>query len=233
VPCFTASEDEEALQAIAKVAAQQNAVFWNVARSDADAMRKFEIPLAGEHQLLNAALAVSVVRLLANQISVSEQAIATGLKHTQWPGRFQVVKRGELTMVLDGAHNSAGAEALAVALRNRFAGEDITLVLGAMEDKDVRAICAALAPLAKKILVTRVSSERAADPSVLLKYCHIANPTADVQAFDHLGQALSVAKIDPLVVVTGSLHFIGEALELLQLSDAPSERELNEYMPKK
>jgi dihydrofolate synthase/folylpolyglutamate synthase len=233
VPCFTAAEDEDALQMIAKIAAQQNAVFWTIARSDAEHMRKFEIPLAGEHQLLNAALATATVRLLGNQISVSENAIANGLKQTQWPGRFQVVKRDEQTIVLDGAHNPAGAMALATALRERFAGADITLVLGAMQDKDVRAICGTLAPLAKKIFVTRVGSERAVEPAVLLEHCRAANPNAEVQAFDHLGQALSVARGDSLVVVTGSLHFIGEALEFLQLSDAPSERELNEYMPKK
>jgi dihydrofolate synthase/folylpolyglutamate synthase len=233
VPCFTAAEDEQALQTIAKVAAQQNAAFWTVSRSEADEMRKYEIPLLGEHQLLNGALAAAVVRLLGNQISVSEQSIATGLKQTQWPGRFQVVKRDEQTIVLDGAHNPAGAETLAAALRDRFGGDEITLILGAMEDKDVRAICATLAPLAKKILVTRVGSERAVQPSVLVQHCRAANPHANVHAFEHLGEALSVARIDSLVVVTGSLHFIGEALELLQLSDAPSERELNEYILKK
>jgi dihydrofolate synthase/folylpolyglutamate synthase len=233
VPCFTAAEDEDALETIAKVAAQQNSAFWTVARSDAQAMRKFSVPLVGEHQLVNAALATAVARLMGNQISVPEEAIAQGLKQTQWPGRFQIVKRDERTIVLDGAHNPAGAQTLAVALREKFAGANITLVLGAMEDKDVRAICVTLAPLANKILVTRVSSERAADPGVLLKHCRIANPAADVQPFEHLGEAVSAARCDPLVVVTGSLHFIGEALELLQLSDAPSERELNEYMPKK
>lgn len=233
VPCFTAAEDEEALQTIAKVAAQNNAAFWTVAPSDAEAMRKYGMPLAGDHQLLNAALAAAVVRLLGNQISVPEETIAAGLKQTQWPGRFQIVKRDEQTIVLDGAHNPAGAEALAAALRDRFAGAAITLVLGAMQDKDVRAICSTLSPLAKKILVTRVGSERATEPSVLLGHCRTANPKADVQSFDHLGQALSVARGDSLAVVTGSLHFIGEALELLQLNDSRSERELNEYMPKK
>ena len=233
VPCFTAAENEGALQTIARIVAQQNAAFWTVSRSDAEAMRKYEIPLVGDHQLLNAALAAAVVRLLANQISVPEKTIVTGLKQTQWPGRFQIVNRDEQTIVLDGAHNPAGAEALAAALRNRFPGVSITLVLGAMQDKDVRAICSTLAPLATKILVTRVGSERAAEPGLLLEHCRMANPNVDVQPFDHLGQALSVARGDSLVVVTGSLHFIGEALELLQLSDAPSERELNEYMPKK
>jgi dihydrofolate synthase/folylpolyglutamate synthase len=233
VPCFTAADDEEALQTIAKVAAQNNAAFWTVARSDAEAMRKYEIPLIGAHQLLNAALATAVARLLGNQISVPEQSIVAGLKQTQWPGRFQVVKRHEQTIVLDGAHNPGGAEALAAELRDRFAGADITLVLGAMQDKDVRAICSTLAPLAKKIIVTRVGSERATEPGVLLEHCRTSNPKADVQSFDHLGQALSAARADSLVVVTGSLHFIGEALELLQLNDSPPERELNEYMPKK
>ncbi|MGZ4965488.1 MAG: bifunctional folylpolyglutamate synthase/dihydrofolate synthase, partial [Limisphaerales bacterium] len=82
VPCFTAAEDEVALQTIAQVASRHNAAFWTVSHSEAEKIRKLGIPLLGEHQLLNAALAAAVVRLLGNQISVSEQAIADGLKQT-------------------------------------------------------------------------------------------------------------------------------------------------------
>ncbi len=231
VPCFTAAEDEAALQTIAQVAARNNSAFWTVSQSEAEKIRKLGIPLLGEHQLLNAALAAAVVRLLGNQISVSEQAIADGLKQTKWPGRFQVVQRGEQTIVLDGAHNPAGAATLAQALKQHFSGAELTLVLGAMEDKDVRSICAILAPLAKKIVVTRVGSERAANPVALFDCCQKSNTTADVKSTDSLAAALNLTQQDKVVVVTGSLHFIGEALELLRLSDAPSERELNEYMP--
>lgn len=231
VPCFTAAEDENALQTIAQVAARHDSAFWTVARSDAEDMRRFEIPLIGEHQLLNAALAVAVARMLCNQISVSDQAIADGLKKTQWPGRFQVVQRAEQTIVLDGAHNPAGAETLAIALKQKFPDADVTLILGAMQDKDFRSICATLAPLAKKIIVTRVGSERAAEPTALLQACREANAKADVQSVDSLSDAFAKTQHDKLVVITGSLHFIGEAMELLRLSDAPSERELNEYMP--
>jgi len=231
VPCFTASEDDSALQTIAQVAARHNAAFWTVSRAEAAELRKYEIPLVGEHQLQNAALAVAVVRLLGNQISVPEQAIGDGLKKTDWPGRFQIVKRGDQTIVLDGAHNPAGAEMLANALEQYFAGQEITLVLGAMQDKDFQSICATLAPLGKRIVVTRVGSERAAAPVALLDCCQKANAKAQVQAVDTLADALNSTQHDKIVVVTGSLHFIGEAMELLRLSDAPSERELNEYMP--
>jgi dihydrofolate synthase / folylpolyglutamate synthase len=231
VPCFTAAEDETALQTIARVAARQNSAFWTVGRGEAEEMRKVGIPLAGEHQLLNAALATATVRLLSNQISVSEEAIRVGLRNTQWPGRFQIVTRGQQTIVLDGAHNPAGAETLASALREEFPNARPTLVLGTMQDKDFRSICATLAPLASKIIVTRAGTERAADPTELLKACNTANPQATITSSGLLPSALTLAKDDPLVVITGSLHFIGEAMELLQLTNAPSERELNEYMP--
>jgi dihydrofolate synthase / folylpolyglutamate synthase len=183
--------------------------------------------------LLNAALAVATARMMSNQISVSEDAIRAGLKQTVWPGRFQIVKRGEQTVVLDGAHNPAGAETLAAALRERFAGAALTLILGTMEDKDYRSICNTLAPCGTKIFVTKVGSERAAEPRLLVECCGKANPNAEVHPFDSIAAALSAAEKDSFVVVTGSLHFIGEAMELLQLTDAPSERELNEYMPQK
>ncbi|MDB6056531.1 MAG: Bifunctional folylpolyglutamate synthase/ dihydrofolate synthase [Verrucomicrobiales bacterium] len=231
VPCFTAAVDDMALQTIAQVAARHDSAFWTVSQGEADEMREFEIPLIGDHQRLNAALAVAVVRLLGNQISVPEQAITEGLKHTQWSGRFQIVRRGEQTIVLDGAHNPAGAESLAAALKQNFSGAELTLVLGAMQDKDVRAICGTLAPLAKKIVVTRVGSERAAAPAELFECCQTANVAANVTAVGSLAEALNVTQHDKVIVVTGSLHFIGEALELLRLTDSPSERELNEYMP--
>ncbi len=233
VPCFSAAEDEQALQTIAKVAAQQNAAFWTVARSDAEEMRNFEIPLCGDHQLLNAALAVAVVRLLGNQISVPQQAIRTGLKDVQWPGRFQIIQRGPQTIVLDGAHNPAGAQSLAAELQRRFPDQQITLVLATMQDKDFKSICKTLVPLAKEVLVTRAGSDRAADTADLRKCCQDVSREARVETFGSLSDALRAAQSNPLVVVTGSLHLIGEAIELLGLSDSPSERELNEYMPAK
>jgi dihydrofolate synthase/folylpolyglutamate synthase len=231
VPCFTAAEDEVALQTIAKVAARQNSAFWTVGHGEVEAMRKFNVSLSGSHQLLNAALAAAVTRLLGNKISVPEEAIATGLKNTQWQGRFQIINRGQQTIVLDGAHNPAGAETVAAAFREKFPGITPTLVLGTMEDKDYRSICQTLAPFADKIIVTRAETERAAHPAVLLDACKAANANAAVAAATSLAHALVQVKDDAFVLVTGSLHFIGEAMEQLQLTNAPSERELNEYMP--
>jgi dihydrofolate synthase/folylpolyglutamate synthase len=229
-PCLTAAEDVAALEVIADCAVKQNSPLTVVTRKDCGGMRALERPLPGEHQLLNAALAVATVRLLKPRIPVDENTIAIGLKQTQWPGRFQIVQRENQTVVLDGAHNPAGAETLAAALRQRFAGRELTLVLGTMQDKDHQSICAALAPLAKKVLVAKVGSERAAEPNELLKSCQHANGRAVMKSFDSLADALAQSKDDSLVVVTGSLHFIGEAMELLHLTSNPSERELNEYM---
>jgi folylpolyglutamate synthase/dihydropteroate synthase len=98
-----------------------------------------------------------------------------------------------------------------------------------MEDKDYTEISKILAPLASKIFVAAVGSERAADPRLLVESCREANPAASPLAFDNLALALDGASDEPSVVITGSLHLVGEAMELLGLAASSGERALNEY----
>ena len=94
-------------------------------------------------------------------------------------------------------------------------------------------MCEILAPLAARILLVAVGSERTAQPQELAPFCRAANPQAEVVVGDSLPQALALAERDPLVVVAGSLYLIGEALELLDLNPAPAtdEKALNCWQP--
>jgi len=189
------------------------------------------LPLLGEHQRLNAALAVTTARVLANQIPLTEDTLRTGLSRVQWPGRLQLVERSSgQRFVLDGAHNPAGAQTLADALKKHF-GSGFTLVLGILSDKDWRRMCETLAPLAARILLTPVPSERSAAPAELADACRQANPQAQTAECSCLSDALASAENEPLVIIAGSLYLVGEAMELLGLSPAnfPDERELNEW----
>src|SRR5947207_2498599 len=135
------------------------------------------LSLLGEHQRRNAALAVATVQALQNMISVSDEAMRSGLETVQWPGRLQLVTTASgQTFLLDGAHNAAGAVALREAVCNAAIQRAIpdrssvanavrdlcrlvacsTLILGVLEDKDWPQICAALAPLAGRILLVPV-----------------------------------------------------------------------------
>lgn len=158
--------------------------------------------------------------------------MADGLASVRWPGRFQIVSTtSRQTVVLDGAHNPAGAETLRAGLQKYFPGRQPVIILGVMKDKDWTSMCRLLAPLAARVFLSPVASERTAPPQDLLPACRAANPAAEVVICASLTEALQGAAGSPFVVITGSLHFLGEAMEALHLAPAPagSERALNEW----
>jgi dihydrofolate synthase/folylpolyglutamate synthase len=233
VPVITAADEPEALAVIGKTARGKNAPLIKVAQASRlhAAAGTAALPLPGDHQRLNAALALAVVEALQSKISASDSAIRTGLETVNWPGRLQLVTRpsGQI-FLLDGAHNVAGAKVLRKALEKYFGGTRRILVLGVLQDKDWRHICETLAPLAARILTVPVSSERAADACELAAACRAVNSTAEIVACDSLREALGKIVSDDFVVVTGSLYLVGEALESFGLSPATSdERALNEW----
>ncbi len=233
VPVFTAAEASEALHVIRAAAALLDAPLVEVTAADTrrPPLDTLELPLPGEHQRRNAALALAVVRGLAGVLPVSEAAILTGLQTVSWPGRCQLVQRaGGGLDVLDGAHNAAGAQALAAALRQQFPDRSPTLILGVMRDKDWPAICRELAPLAAHIFLVPVASPRSAAPEELVAACAAAHPGARLTVCHALGEALRLTENEPLRVITGSLYLVGEAFTLLSGSASGlDERALNEW----
>jgi dihydrofolate synthase/folylpolyglutamate synthase len=260
VPVITATDTPEALTVIGKIAHEKNAALTIVAadgnhsppvKSAALCRDAVTMPLLGEHQKTNAALALATVEVLQKQIPVSVEKIRAGLAEVNWPGRLQlVVKPAGGKVLLDGAHNVAGVEALRVALESllplpakrgegRGEGqmkktassprpspalmeerEKLALVIGFLGDKDWRPMCEILAPLATRILAVPVASERTADATALADACRMANPKAEIIQCESLAEALEKTVADEFVVVTGSLYLVGEALELLGLSSA-------------
>jgi dihydrofolate synthase/folylpolyglutamate synthase len=229
VPVATGADDPKALAVIRDVAKQKNAPLTISNAMPAD-FQGF-LPLRGEHQMRNAALALAVIALLQKQIPVSASQIEKGLKEVSWPGRLQLLEQPNgQKILLDGAHNIAGATALRETLERDFPESKRALILGVLGDKDWREICGILSPLAKKILTVPVSSQRTANPDELTAACRAANPSAEVSVCHSLNEALQRVARDKFVVITGSLYLIGEALELLgRVPTAKSERELNEW----
>jgi dihydrofolate synthase/folylpolyglutamate synthase len=249
VPVLTATDEPVALAVIGKVAREKNSTLTRVEINSASRI-PHPASLSGEHQQRNAALAVATVEVLQNKIPVPAEAIRRGLETVRWPGRLQLVERpGGRNILLDGAHNVASAKALVAALRSGAtvsntplpnmirAGSETgvpTLVLGVLADKDWRAMCEVLAPLARKILLVPVGSERTASPQELAPVCRATNPQAAVEICDSLASAMAQAKCDSFVVITGSLYLVGEAMELLHLAEVPAsdEKSLNEWKVK-
>jgi dihydrofolate synthase/folylpolyglutamate synthase len=234
VPVITAATDAGALEVIAHTARSLQAPLTVVKPNDLETA-VWEIGLPGKHQRTNAALALAVVEVLRPKFPVPEAALLAGLKDVQWAGRLQKVERENgQTILLDAAHNPAGAESLVRALPGFVptdSGGRLALILGTMRDKDYGAICRVLSPLARKIVLTPVSSHRSAAPESLAAFCQAANPDAEVVICANLAEAFERTAAERFVVVTGSIHFIGEAMEYLGLVPPSDERALNEYHP--
>ncbi|HEV2438214.1 MAG TPA: folylpolyglutamate synthase/dihydrofolate synthase family protein [Verrucomicrobiae bacterium] len=230
VPVITTTDEPEALKVIEEIARKQNAPLEIVKTNRLAGT--LAPPLLGEHQNLNAALALATVEILQKQIPVNREAIRAGLQNVDWPGRMQLVTLpNRRRLLLDGAHNVAGGKALRGVLEKCFPAPKRTLVLGVLQDKDWPHICEMLAPLAAQIFTVPVSSERSTHPDELAAACRAANPSAEIGTCHSLAEALEKIAKDDFVVITGSLYLVGEALELLGLSPASQdERSLNEWM---
>jgi dihydrofolate synthase/folylpolyglutamate synthase len=172
------------------------------------------IPLLGAHQTVNCATAIAALE--ASGLPVRPQQVSEGLAQTTWPGRFQIVSHRP-TIVLDGAHNAAAAERLAATLRERCAGQKLTLILGVLRDKNYDQMCQILAPLAERIHCVPVNSERTCDPDQLARWCMAANPRSKITIVGNLAEAYAQARSEKAeaLVITGSLFLVGEALDRL------------------
>ena len=170
------------------------------------------ISLPGAHQKLNAALAIAALR--REKIDIDDSAIERGLAKVDWPARFQ--KWDERT-IIDGAHNPAAAHVLAQTWREVFGGQRATLVLAILSDKDFQEICEGLAPISDSVLLPKIRSERAAAPEELAQVLSTITPSLPYSVTPSIADAIDSARAKPNpILLTGSLHFTGEALAHLR-----------------
>ncbi len=236
VPVVTGASEPEAMEVIRETARRLDAPLRELAFGDYNRppLDRLELPLLGEHQRRNAALALAAIECARDQLRIPPQAIESGLKTVDWPGRLQTIRTapGRVTL-LDGAHNPDGVESLSAALHSHFSGLRPAFIIGVLKDKDWPAMCRTLAPLASAIYLTPVASSRSAAPEELQAECLASQPTARIHACGSLAEALRFTEQEPLRVVTGSLYLVGEALERLAPTAArpQNERGLNEWQP--
>ena len=177
-----------------------------------DPWTKTRIALRGEHQKMNAALAIAALQ--ATDIQVSDDAIARGLSSVEWPARFQIWNEH---IVIDGAHNPAGARILAQTWREEFGNERATILLAILRDKNAAEIVHALAPIATKFVLPQIRSERAMPPNELAASNLIHYSITPLLHAPSVAEAISAAqRTSERVLITGSLHFAGEALAFLR-----------------
>jgi dihydrofolate synthase/folylpolyglutamate synthase len=235
VPVITATEEPAALAVIEEVAREKHAPLTAVAGPNSPHLPRNPaapaLTLAGDHQKTNAALAMATVEILQSQIAAGEPAIRAGLASVRWAGRLQLVEKPDgQKILLDGAHNAAGAAALRSTLERDYAGSLPAIIFGALADKKWEAICSILAPIAGEVITVPVASERSAAAADLAAEFRAASPRLPAAAAGSLEDALHAFKDRRFIVVTGSLYLVGEALERLGLSPAGGgERGLNEW----
>ncbi len=178
-------------------------------------------PLAGRHQLRNLALAIaSAVELAQFGFKVTARQIEQAIRETHWPGRFQVLPPSPAThereMVLDVAHNPAGAWALRSALSENFSGRELTFVFAAMRDKPLQELAEILFPLAEQVVVTHVANPRSATTGELLQAAARTGVAlhAEETVAAALARAQELSQRDGVIVATGSIFLVGEIMTL-------------------
>ncbi len=197
-----------------------------------------ETPLVGRHQLRNVALAVSAAdelskliqprvqpgtppsRGIASEVpAITPHSIERGIRETRWPGRFQVIaaRAGWPEIVLDVAHNPAGAWALRSALSERYGDRPLIFVFGAMRDKAISEMTEILFPVAERVIATRPENPRSASPEEIRQAG--SRTGTEILTVAEVGSALERARDnagpETVIVVTGSIYLVGEAMRVL------------------
>ncbi len=177
-----------------------------------------ETPLLGRHQLRNVALAVAAAVELNQQGfgGITPMSIERGIRQTRWPARFQVIpgRPGWPEIVIDVAHNPAGAWALRSALSERYEDRPLIFIFGAMRDKAISEMTEILFPLADRVIATRPENPRAASPEEIRQAA--ARTGVEIECVEDVQQAVerarALAEGGKVIVITGSIYLVGEVM---------------------
>ena len=179
-------------------------------------LSNIRLGLRGDYQVRNAGLALAAVDILRDKhYPIEDAALYDGLRKVSWPGRLEIVNTAPL-VILDGAHNADAMKNLRSALFNNFDFKRLLLVLGIMEDKEIKKMMCALVPSAHQVVLCKPLMDRAASTQTL------ATTIKDLQVPYHqiddvknaVRYALTLAREADLICVTGSLFTVGEARTL-------------------
>jgi dihydrofolate synthase / folylpolyglutamate synthase len=213
VPVVSAPQAEEVRAVFAEVASERGAALEFIAAP----LVQPDLALAGSHQQWNAALARRALDLAG--LGVSDEAVAQGLRSVEWPGRFQQIAP---RFILDGAHNPGAARRLVETWRETFGEKRATLILGILQDKDVRGVCEALLPIAGRILAVPVQNPRSATTQEICLAIGQLAPRQECIAVRDLPAAIRLAMtMERRTLITGSLFLVGEALTHFQSAGPP------------
>jgi dihydrofolate synthase/folylpolyglutamate synthase len=223
--CITAARQAPVLAVIERVCREKGARLFRMGREirirakaggsfnfrgPALELTNLVLALKGPHQRENAALALGALGILRGKgFNIDDEAVRLGLAAVRWAGRLEVVSERP-TILLDGAHNLAGAATLKNALEE-FKYRRLILVLGILADKDYRGIIRRLAPLAHRLIVTRPPDDRALAPDILAAEAMRWSREVEVLANprEAVARARELAGAADLICIAGSLYLVG------------------------
>jgi dihydrofolate synthase/folylpolyglutamate synthase len=181
----------------------------------------YEAPVFGIHQSANLAVAIAAVEafLGGGKVPIADDVLRSAVSDLSSPGRLQLV-RTEPALLLDGAHNPAGAKTLAVSLKSEFSEKPLVGLMAVLSDKDVSGVFKELAGSFRHLVVTSSSSNRSLEVSELEPIAR-EHSGATTEALSGVINAVDRARalareIDGMVVVTGSISLVGDVLQILQ-----------------
>ena len=221
IPVVVGQVPDEAMRVIATVCAERGARLVAIDRRSFEAIDEVTggdpLALAGAHQRGNAAVALGVLRELdAMGIRVGREHMRAGLCDVRWPARLERLSRGGCEVLLDAAHNPAGARALADYLRS-IGWSGVPLVFGAMQDKDVAAIIEPLAAVSGRVICTTAPTPRAMPAAALAEAARKVQPAPVVEAIADPAAALEHAcAVSRRVVAAGSIFLVGPLRGILR-----------------
>jgi dihydrofolate synthase/folylpolyglutamate synthase len=227
-PLITAATQPRVLRLFSKICQEKKSPFFRVGKEfrygwgedgdfDYEGLNRklwgIHLNLKGFHQVLNATTALGAMEVLEDLgYPVSTAAMIDGLRDVDWPGRLELVSSSP-RVILDGAHNPAGALVLKESLEKEFQYDHLVLLVGIMKDKDAQSMLHLLAPLADHIILTRPHTDRATSPALLKEALNQNGKKAEI-AEDLKGaieRGLALTQKEDLLCITGSLYTVGEA----------------------
>jgi len=235
IPLITAAKDF-ALDVIKKVADEKDASItiidagsWKKIKGGVDwqeflingSLKDYNVKttLLGEHQGENIALTIAVTeKLQMSGVYITDEALVEGIEKAENPGRMEIIGFEPL-IILDGAHNVAGVTSLKNSLKDDFVYNNLILVLGILSDKNVKEMLEIIAPIGDVIVTTKSQNKRATEPVKLKEMIEKLNFKNKVvvknKVNDAVKYAISIAKKDDFICITGSLFTVGEARDYL------------------
>jgi dihydrofolate synthase/folylpolyglutamate synthase len=176
--------------------------------------RGLELGLNGKFQKRNAVLSLGVIELLKRKgFDILTSHIVEGVKETFWPGRMQAVSKNPLIM-LDGAHNPRAIRELARSVKEGFSYQRLILVIGVMDDKDIRKMMREILPIADDVIFTRAKYFRSASPERLMQEASSMKKSGKIAPLlsEAIDRAREIARPEDMILICGSLFTVGEAM---------------------